>query len=302
MQTRFILTLTLFALLSLIPSLILACTDLRATSVTNLNLTESMAPGSITITVQKTGAPCDFFVTLTAGGSGSFDRKLFNGAEFIPYNIYRDNSFSAVIKDIPEAGPGEVLTGSFQKTGDESKTFTVLVKALTSSLKPAGVYFDNVSLKIYRSAYSTTAPVAKTVNGIRTSYSQPVVQSLSLVDAGGAFQQGDTKQFVSFNPLREGARQSFDLLIRSNSNYTLKVESQNAGKLKHANLERFVSYSLEIAGSSLPLNGPTVVNRMSSRYDTTTGDRYPMSVKIGATRGALAGKYNDYITFTVEAN
>lgn len=284
------------------PKIVLACTDLRATSATNLVLTDVGAPGTISITVQKTGAPCDYFVTLSAGSSGNFDRKLFSGSESIRYNIYRDSSLSQVIKDIPEANANEVISGSFVNTGDETHSYTVLVKAVTNSFQPTGMYHDNINLRIFKSAYSAAAPVARTVNGIHVVYNQPVVQSLSLVDAGGAFQQGDTKQLVSFSPLREGARQTFDLLIRSNSNYLLKVESQNEGKLKHATLDRFVNYVLELGGRPIDLRATSVMGRANSMLDPSAGDRYPMTVKIGATRGALAGRYNDYITFTVEAN
>ncbi len=303
MPTIFKVLTFLTPLISITSNIALSCTDLKVTTSGSINLSDSAIPRSLTITAEKNGPPCDFFITISAGNAGNYERKLVSGSHNISYNIFRDANASQVIKDIPEANQSEVLEGKFLATGAESKTFTVTAKTSVPQYKPTGIYNDTVNIKIYKGAYSSSAAVENTLSGIHLVYNQPVIQALSIVDSGSAFQPGDTKQFISFMPLKEGATQNFDLLIRSNSSYTIRVESQNDGRLKHDKQERFVKYSLELNGRPLTLDSKTqALGKLGSNYNFEQGDRYPLSVKIGATKGALAGKYSDYITFTVEAN
>ncbi|MDZ4661178.1 MAG: hypothetical protein SGJ18_06110 [Pseudomonadota bacterium] len=282
------------------------CTDLKVFTNPWLQLNSVNNPRVFSLTVEKTGGPCDFFITISQGSSGDFNRKLNKKNAFIPYNVYRDPSLSVIVKALPLANQSEVISGKFLGTSNESKTFSVNVAFSPDPLKSQGLYSDVLKINIYKGAFSSGLVPQPSVAMINLSYLQPIYQSLSLVDSGSAFREGSNKHFLSFEPLIEGAVKTFDLLIRSNGGYSVKATSQNVGRLKHETLEKFVPYSLEVGGYPVNMGQRRSVlarsNQAQEHQHVSGGQRYPLSVKIGTTNKALAGRYNDYVTFTIEAD
>lgn len=279
-----------------------ACTSLVPQVNGNIRFSQSADTGSVVIKVYKTGPPCDFFVTLSRGRSGSFDRKMGKGFETIPYNIYRDGSLSRIIKDLPEANQGEILLGKFFTPGNDSRTFTLTAKVAKQIFQSTGFYVDNINVRVFKGSFSSTVVPQFAQSNIQVSYIQPIAQAISLVESGSTFVAGDNKQSISFYPLREGAVRAFDLLVRSNSGYSVKVESQNGGKLKHDKMDRFINYALELRGHPVRLTQQGLLLAYKGAGSQFQDDRFPLSVRIGQIQKALSGRYTDVIQFTVEAN
>ena len=104
-----------FAILASLPSLAWSFGDLEVYNQTQ-EITYNPSIGTEiagTIEVSHKGPAATFFVTLSAGTSGSFAmRTVTTGSDSLNYQLYDDLVNYNVIKDLSASpGPGEVLHG-----------------------------------------------------------------------------------------------------------------------------------------------------------------------------------------------
>jgi spore coat protein U-like protein len=261
-----------------------------------------------TITIRHRGVACVYFVTFSAGQSGSFAaRAARSGANSLSYQIYDSMTSRNVLKDLT-ANPSlsEVLTGSFAASGTtwttQNLSYTVHLPA--GQLPAAGTYTDTVSMELY-----VGTPASHGARQQRVTFSLSLVMNaaldVALVATGAPFSASSTSFTFDFGVLAAGGNRAADLVVRSNSLNTITITSANGGVLKNADASDTsqVPYQLLVNGSAITLPAgtprPIATSAPATGY---SGRRYGISAVIGSYGWATEGSYSDVLTIQAAAN
>lgn len=283
-----------------------ACKNLRvAVANATVDLTPNTAP-SINLTVSRSGGnSCNYFVTIDYGAASSFGgRKLVqSGGYEIPVNIYRDSAHTQILKKVPDAGTAsDVISGSFpQGSNPGSVTHTYYPMLGTLAYNRFGTYSDTFTVAVYEytGSYSGTPTDTDTV---KLQYTMAKKIDLSLMASGAPFNAADTVENMNFGVLSAGAVRGFDIGVKYNAGYRVRVSSLNEGRLKHASLSDTVPYTLAVNSAAVSLAGSNttpVQVATGSGVSAANGTILTSSVTIGALGTARAGNYSDTVTITV---
>lgn len=256
---------------------------------------------------------CNYFVTLSAGGSGNASARYMarpDGAH-LNYNVYTNASKSAVLKSVPGATASEVISGTFTAIIGAGQVHHYTIYWTIDPLQTVGADMArmqdvNLELKLYEGLLGTifAQPDTEEIT-FRARVDSSV--DLSLVNTGAAFNISDTTQTVDFGTLEAGEVQAFDTIVRSNDGYAITIESQNGLLMRHERapaVNDAVPYSLKFDGQGISLPaGVPVTAITSSAVTPAAGHRFPTQFTVGTITGAeAAGEYRDVITVTVSAN
>lgn len=251
------------------------------------------------------GTPTDnYFVTFSAGQSGSFtNRSAQDGAgDQLEYQLVDNLSSRDILGDLtmPNLGQQNVLYGTSTISESITQSFYVILNA--AQLPPAGTYTDSVLVSVYGGVVGSPSPTLMGSTSMSLAFTVPAVLALSLVPTGATFLPGSTTATMNFGAMSAGETGSMDLLVRSNSSYSISLQSQNGGVMAITlpGDTSTVPYTLTFAGApvSLPAAAPTSV--VTAAPPTSgAGARYPIGVTIGNLGTATAGTYQDNITITV---
>ena len=255
---------------------------------------------NITVSRKKTDKEdVPFFVTFSINSSGNLPRNLSSGANILHYQIYDSLSQNNVLSDLPTASINEVLSGVFSPDEMEKRfTYFVVIPAL--QIQPPGTYQDSVTLTVHEGTLNSYKSDRSTVITIATQVARLV--ELSIVNRGQPFVPESVTKELNFGGLEEGKSLGFDLRMRSNAGYTVTIESENNGFLKHTSLNdnSSIPYTFTLGGMLLDLSRGPITPISKNVITTAEGDPYEGLVTVGTTKGASAGNYRDTITLTVQ--
>ncbi|MGE3260672.1 MAG: spore coat protein U domain-containing protein [Bacteriovoracia bacterium] len=282
------------------------CNNLRLTLANStVDLTPNTAP-SLNLTVKRSGSGgCDYFITFGYGNASTYaDRKLSQGSYSIPVNIYRDSNHTQILKKLPEAATvTDVIYGSFPSgtSNPNSTVHTYYPQLGTVAYNRFGEYSDTYTVSVYEYTGGLSGSLEDSEN-LKLKYTMTKKIDLSLMATGAPFNVADTTETMNFGTLTAGAVRTFDIGVKYNAGYRVRLSSANQGRLKHASLTDTVPYTLQVNSSAVNLNGS---NTTPIQVSTGTGVSPPnglvltSSVTIGALGSARAGTYSDTVTVTV---
>ncbi|MFP4209687.1 MAG: hypothetical protein ACLFR8_00485 [Alkalispirochaeta sp.] len=270
-------------------------------SVENQIFSEST--GVLSVTIGHTGGPATYFLTVSRGGSGSFDPRemeyrFFFGllAEYLDYNIF--TPAGEIARDLTgPISPAEVIHGSFGSTGSGYATATGAfdVRIPRGQLVRRGTYRDEVVVTLYEGdpsqAQSATLVDQATVEIASTT---STVAQIAV--------SGQSQHTMDFGFLAEGAVRTAELLFRSNAAYRIDAVSENGGVMENVYQSRSdpISYQLQVGGSAINLSSPALIRiGLFPAGSADSFDTIPLSVTIGAVDQVLPGRFEDVITFTI---
>jgi len=280
-----------------------ACGSLTLSNLANptYSFNTSTTP-SLNLTATKSHGSCSYFYTISYGSSTSYtNRKISQGSYTIPVNFYSDAAHSKVVRDLPDVtGNNDVISGNLSG-GSSSDTLTYYpVMGASATYNRFGLYSDTYTISLYEG--TTSSSTFRNSKTVTFNYTMPKVIDLSLVASGGAFNIVDTSETLSFGTLVTGAARSFDIVLKYNAGYTVKLSSANQGHLKHATLADLVPYSISVNSVTANLVGSNItpVSVVSGTgVSASAGLSLPSTVTIGSLGTARAGNYSDVITVTV---
>lgn len=272
----------------------------------NLNLEWDLNWTSLGISVQvsKTDpAACTFGLGFSQGGAGSYTRQALNGSTPLRYQLYQDSNRSKILKTAPDiTSANDVLMVTIPASGNpqvEMYYFDIPFAQATTPLVPAGVYTDSFIINAYEGSDPAlfADPPATSAN-VSVTITVPKMINLALVDTGGVFQETATSKSIDFGNLTTGKVSRFDMRIRTNAGYEVRVASLNNGNMKHVTGTSLVPYSMTVNGNAADLTGTAPV--LSSTGQTgLTGLGFPVRITIGAMGNVpLSGQYRDTVTIT----
>jgi spore coat protein U-like protein len=261
-----------------------------------------------TMTIRHRGVACVYFVTFSAGQSGSFAaRAALSGANPLSYQVYDTMGSRNVLKDLSANPPlTDVLTGSFAASGTtwttQNLSFTVHLPP--GQLPPAGAYADTVTMELY-----VGTPASHGARQQRVSFSLAATVSaaldVALVAAGAPFSPSSTAFTFDFGQLSVGSSRAADLVVRANSLNTITVTSQNGGVLRNADAGDASAVPYQLLVNSTPLTLPAGVPQpvaSSAPRTTFAGTRYGITATVGSWGWATEGSYSDTLTIQAAAN
>lgn len=263
------------------------------------------------VEAEAIGATCEYFVALSSGQSGDFNRrKLSQAAKMLSYNAYTDAG-KTIFKAPPTAAQGEVISGSFPvaialtQTNNHSFFWTVDPQQIVPAQQTH--YADaNLSLDLYAGTLlNSPTLVASAAVTFRARVESSV--DLSLVRSGAPFNINDTAQLIDFGVLSSGEQREIDLVVRSNNGYAVSMQSLNRQVMVHAEapaVRDTVPYQIVLSGGGVDLSASAIVQVISGTGTTpATGISFPIEFTVGNLSGAeTAGMYSDIISVTVTAN
>ncbi len=263
------------------------------------------------VQAEATGVTCEYFVALSTGQSGDFNRrKLSQGANVLNYNAYTDAG-NTIFKAPPTATQGEVISGSFPvaialtQTNNHSFFWTIVPQQIVPAQQ--AYYADaNLTLSLYTGTLLTSPQlVASAAITFRALVESNV--DLSLVRSGAPFNINDTTQLIDFGELSSGEQRGFDLVVRSNNGYAVSMQSFNRQVMVHAEAPRVrdtVPYQVVLSGGGVDLSTGAPVQVISGTGTTpATGISFPIEFTVGNLSGTeAAGTYTDIVSVTVTAN
>lgn len=271
---------------------------------------------AIQFTLQKVNNPaCDYWIGFTKGGGSSIaNRTLNSGTRFLPYQLYKDNGYTKVLKDstdIPISGTDDVLNGSFPAGTNITQTLLYFFSipsngSTTPTIAKDGVYTDIFTMNVYEGSDPTiSSPVPVTSSNITISTTVPKMINMSLVSTGGSFNPASISKSIDFGSLAPGMASSFDLRVRSNAGYSVTFSSTNNGVLRPAGHTTGpgVPYLLYVNGSLLDMSnssGVPVVGIAGTGQTSLEGLGYPIRIQIGNFSAALlvGGQQQDHVLVT----
>jgi hypothetical protein len=279
------------------------CNNLRIDQLDNVDFTTNLYPTE-TFRVRRSGnGGCNFFLTVDNGGAGSYTSRRLSHSDymgFIPVQICADAACSVVLKHFPEAtSAADVLAGSFPNGHNPQENyFSFRPRLGTADYQRYGRYEANFNMRLYEGTV-TGSHSQEDIEDFRLRYDMSKRIDLSIVSTGAAFDPSSTSKTLNFGNLSTGQEMGFDLVLKYNAGYLVKMSSQNGGKLKHLSQNASVPYTLTLSGNPVSLSTIPSVVAWGIFVNPYGGLRLPGKVKIGTVGGAQAGVYQDSVTITV---
>ena len=201
--------------------------------------------------------------------------------------------------------PAEMLSGSFSSSsGFLQQTLSFVVLLLPAQFPPVGQYLDTVTIELYSGNPGCSAR-REACACFKISISMGAVMEISLVPPGAPFDGNSTSLLLDSGVLATGSVRSADLIVRSNTRYTVSVASQNGGIMRNpdpADASK-VPYRFLAAGQTFVLPKATAQPVVSRASPTpVAGRRYAISVAVDEVGWATEGTYSDILTFQAMAN
>lgn len=238
------------------------------------------------------------------GQANSYERKAYSGTSSVDYNIYASSALGSVLKDYPDANPGEfisVLTPD--RNVPISKSFFIKLVSLDSvfSTRP-GVYNDVVPVNFY-SRRNNGQIELQTTRFISILIEVPRFVELSLVPENSPHNPNSTSYMMNFGQMNSGQELGADLRVVGNVGFGVMMSSANGSKLVHANDS--VDYQIKVGQAGYQSLAPAgALYQVAKRNQSTSldGQRYNLKVRLDQVDESLkSGTYEDVITITIQA-
>ncbi len=278
------------------------CDSLKLIVDKSFHLNDLTNPRTFSVQIDKTGPACDFFITFERGNSSTFERSLQNGSRTLKYNIFTDLGLSRILKDYPEISEAHILKGRFQRVGQETMSLTAAIFHTPEQFIPSGVYSDLIRAKIYKGSFSAPPTPELDSKFMRFSYRQAPIQQVAVTNQYSMGANLRQHHIINFGSLKEGAKKYFDIVVKANEGHRVLISSQNAGRLKKNDREKFVGYNLELNSLKVPLTSSPTLITSGIGPTPAQGLRIPAEITILSLRDAMAGQYSDALTITIQAN
>lgn len=243
------------------------------------------------------GFNTEFRYRFSAGGAGDAWNRAMAGpaGSTLRYTLRFSDAESGVDPEITD----QPYTGHIRgNSGPIAVQFEMAVAA--GQVVPAGSYQDSLTLTVL----DTTGRVVDE-RVIPVTVMMPQVVGVSVVDPGGSFDPAGATAVLDFGVLVPGSRHSgsLDLVVRTNSNYAVRIQSMHRGVLAMTTLSdgSVIPYVLEIDGIPRDLSGGFAEVATGSGPTTEAGDRYALHFDVGPVGGVTSGEYEDNLTVIVTA-
>jgi spore coat protein U-like protein len=264
---------------------------------------------AVPLTIVSTGGTCTYFITATLLGPDNYvDRKLYGGIDALRFNLYVDSTRGIILRDIPVAGPSDVLVGTFASSGRGVDYRTYYFDIPPLQVVRPGSYENTVVIKLFQGNLVQNQLVQTVL--VRHRATVFAATEVSLVPVGQPFNKANREGTVDLGNVNDSPEAlieaALNMRIRTNTGYSVTLQSQNGGALRLGGTIRqgALAYTLLINGESASLAGGAVA-ALPPAHTVTTADgiNLPISIALlprNTQQPAPAGVYSDVITILVK--
>ena len=202
---------------------------------------------------------------------------------------------------ISEDGPRDVTPRAGGRNSAETKPFNL---GAGERIRLRFTLTIAVSNLVTAGRYTQTAYLRASHPGGTLWAERPVTFSVdvapsALMGLKGEFTRSNGMALIDLGVLTEGSKAlNATLYVHSTTNYAVSVSSANSGRLRQAQTNWYIPYTLQVGQHSLDLS-------QLRQWDIVTTqpryDEYPLGINLRSVAGRRAGKYSDVVTFTVMA-
>ncbi|MEI6875545.1 MAG: spore coat protein U domain-containing protein [Spirochaetota bacterium] len=250
-----------------------------------------------------------FFVTVSPGLYGNFSQRALSGGggQRMAYQVYDSATSRKVLKDL-SVGPGReaVLSGVFPvQSNRKTETLSFVVVVPAGQMPYSGIYQDVLVLNLYQGTPDNHGPSVGTAS-VTVTLAMPAVMDMSLARTGGAFLEGIPSLNLDFGALSIGEIRSADLIVRSNTPYSLSVSSQFGSTLMNVDSAStgMVPLQFKVKGVVFSLAQGALTPLVSVATPPpadSAGERFDLLFTVGDFDLAPAGNYRNVLSFTLTA-
>jgi len=265
---------------------------------------------SVAFTVVRRSGTCNFFVTASLpGGTDTFtSRQLGTGASALRFNLYTTTTHTNILRDVPSAGPNDVISGSFGNGGSNTVILTYYFDIAPLQVVLPGSYRTIMQFKLFQGNLVSNT-LAQSLNVVHQSSVLPVTE-VSVASAGQRFDPQRRAASFELGVLNSGVRGALrqangNLQVRTNTGYLVTLQSQNSGALRIGPEDaNAIKYALIVNGAVVDLTGGRPVPVASgSGVTSAAGIAHSLVVSVDLSQPNLArasaGSYSDVITVSV---
>lgn len=249
----------------------------------------SLGYNRVELRFRGNGPPCTVVVGIDDGQYGN--RMMQHAGERLAYELYKDGSRSQPIGNIN--GPE---SGLFKLTLDERNDraeIQVYIHVPPGQVVRKGPYQDRVVVNAYELRNGTpVGPIATRLVQVRARVREVVDAAVTV--NGATRPLSGTSGVLDMGELSRTGGGRFDLTVNGNSDYTLSLSSENAGRLVAPANGGSIDYQVAVQGRTLSLSRGTNI-------DLGGNGRYQIDVIVGDVSRALAGTYRDNLILTISA-
>lgn len=263
---------------------------------------------AVPITVTSTGGSCTYFITATLLGADTYvNRRLIGGGDSLQFNVYADSARSTIIRDLPIAGPSDVLVGTFASGSRTVDQQTYYFDVPPLQVVAPGSYEAVIIFKLFQGNLIANQ-LAQSVQ-VRHRVSVYPATEVSLAGVGQPFNRASSSGSLDLGNVNEGGSErlqaGLNMRIRTNTGYAVTLQSQYRGKLSLGDGidADTLPYTLTVNGQPTTLAGGAVAALPPANTLTgPDGINLPISISLlPAPTGQRppAGVYRDVITISV---
>jgi len=280
-----------------------ACRWLCAAPTEPFATADTVLATTIPITVDSAdGSSCALGLTFDSDSRASANRRLLTSSSGT-LGYFIEDAGGHILRSDSSPANNALLRVTIPVSGGSGQGSAAFRLRVEHDDRAApGLYRSGVTVRLFD--LSGKAPVQLGTSRFEVT---ATVRSGMLISLGNvASGSGNATALMDLGALYSGLQQTATFTIRSNSAYTLKVMSQNSGRLKlRENISGYgtaaeIPYTLSLAGQTVPLGtGYSAV--LSGTATTAQGQSYPLLISIPQVGDKLSGLYEDVLSLTIEA-
>jgi spore coat protein U-like protein len=252
------------------------------------------------ITVAHSGDAEDFFITISGGITNNTSNRLLRSpdGDTVNYQMFDNPTRRTILRDLQDLPSStEVLSGSF--VANEKKMDVEYYYSMPSGLFPAAAdYTDSVTVTLYRGTLGSFTEVDSQNVTVNLEVQNDV--KLSIVDQGGFFDSAQTTNTMDFGVITSGTERYSDIIARSNTPFTLSLNSAKGGVLEDLLATSVIPYSLYVNSVAVTLFPAGLAVEIGNSVPTgEDGLRYQVRAVIEDFWGVTTGTFEDVIQVTL---
>lgn len=247
--------------------------------------------GEARLVVERVAADlCQVIVTLFSGGIGG--RQLTSAWGALNYQIFEDSSRPRLLANVQAPQSSGVLTAVLRGETREL-TLDMLLKIPAGQTVHAGTYSDIVTASLY------DAKTLRLLDQATISLTVPVPARAEVTVSASSTHPSFAKTYATLDlgTLETGETGTAYIFVRSTSDYTVSLASENGGKLRRQRGGWMISYALTVDGA--PVRLTSTPQRVLTAPGPTNGDAHELEVTVGDVSRKRAGRYTDLLRIMV---
>lgn len=246
------------------------------------------------ISIQKSGEACDFFLTAMPLAGGG-EKTLTGPTGTLAYDLLRTNNGPSLLDPDYLGSDQSRIVGRFGQ-GDGALSSVAYLYIPSGQFVGSGTYNGQAMIRLFREGINGSELVAEKPIAIIA----PVASVLKV--SSDVFPQNIRETGIDLGDLTHGARRMVNFDVVSNSDVSIGFQSSNSGRLAHFAGGPGIEYDLIFNGTEVNLSTQYASQRVAAGNGPNR-QFFPMEIVVHPPKAIPpAGSYADLLTIIFTAD